>query len=52
MVQLVGIARGAYSRTDEELEAYVADVDTLHTDDFPIIEFHAARDRFRKFRNE
>ena len=51
-LQLVEMARGALARNNEDLEAYIADVDQVHTDDFPILEFHAARDRFRKFREE
>jgi len=49
--RLIGLVERAYSRNDEELGAYVASVETVNTDDRPILEYRAARYRFRKFRD-
>jgi len=51
-LRLIEMIKNAVGRNNEDLEAYIENVDQLHTDDFPILEFHAARDRFRKFRDE
>ncbi len=49
---LIRIVEKSFSRDNEDLEAYIADVNELNTDDLPVLEFHASRSRFRKFRRE
>jgi spermidine synthase len=49
---IIEITQESFSRDNEALEALIADVHQLNTDDLPVLEFHALRDRFRKFRKE
>jgi len=49
---LADIIERSFSRDNEALKAYIADVNELNTDDLPVLEFHAAKTRFRKFREE
>jgi len=49
---LLDTAERSFNKDNEGLEAYIADVDHINTDDLPLVELHAARDRFRKFRKE
>jgi spermidine synthase len=49
---LVGIVERSFSRDNTALETYIADVNELNTDDLPVLEFHALKTRFRKFRGE
>lgn len=46
---IIRLTKQSFSRDNEALEAYIADVYELHTDDLPVLEFHASRGRFRKF---
>ncbi len=49
---ITGIIERATGRDNEALQAYIADVNVLNTDDLPVIEFHASKNRFKKFRKE
>ena len=49
---LVDSVRKCLSRDDAEIEAFIENVNERNTDDLPILEFRAARDRFLRFRKE
>jgi len=42
MQKLIGIVERTIARDNQALENYIADVDTINTDDLPVLEFHAA----------
>ena len=52
LLPLIRFTQELFSRDIGALEAYVADVHQLNTDDLPVLEFSASRDRFSKFRKE
>ena len=49
---LIGLIEKTRHRNNEDLEKYIADVEHLNTDDLPILEFHALKNRFKKFRKD
>jgi spermidine synthase len=48
----IGLIEKTFHRNNEALENYIADVEVLNTDDLPILEFHALKNRFKKFRKD
>ena len=49
---IIGIVERTFSKDNDAIEAYISDVDKINADDLPILEFHALKNRFRKFRKE
>ena len=50
VLSFVNKMEAIFTRDHDALSTYVADVDQVNTDDLPVLEFGASRDRFRKFR--
>ncbi len=51
-LSFIRLTQKSYNRDNEALDAHIADVNEVNTDDLPILEFHALKTRFWKFRNE
>lgn len=49
---LIGLIEKTRNRNNKDLEEYIADVEDFNTDDLPILEFHALKNRFKKFRKD
>ncbi len=49
---LIDLTQKSFNRDNEALEEYIGNVKELNTDDLPILEFHALKNRFRKFRKD
>lgn len=48
----IDLTQRSFSRDNEALEEYIANVKELNTDDLPLLEFHSLKNRFRKFRKD
>ena len=49
---LIGIVQKSFARDNDAIEDYITGVYELNTDDLPLLEFHALKCRFRKFKDE
>jgi len=50
LLRMLDLATATLARDSSELEAFVGDVETVNTDDHPVLEFRGLRNRFRKFK--
>ncbi len=52
LLQLIPVVQKTCGRDNKALESYIADVNKVNTDDLPLLEFHAYKNRYRKFKKE
>jgi hypothetical protein len=50
MLEMLDEIQFTASRNAAEIDGFIVGMDQVNSDDLPVLEFHALRNRFRKFR--